>query len=117
MSAKLFLAVLLFSCSVINSSTMSLSIGANFLALLLNLMGLVVLVDCFGDGGNGDGRMLIDHNLCYLFYFGRAVKVLHRHLVQGGLLVVLQQHQIYIWPPSEFFNYLIEFPTWESQNL
>jgi hypothetical protein len=34
---------------------MSLSIGANFLALLLNLMGLVVLVDCFGDGGNGDG--------------------------------------------------------------
>jgi hypothetical protein len=46
---------------------MSLSIGANFLALLLNLMGLVVLVDCFGDGGNGDGGMLNDHNLCYLF--------------------------------------------------
>ena len=58
MSARFFLAVLLFSCSVINSSTMSLSTGAHFLALLLNLMGLVVLVDCFGDGGvggNGDG--------------------------------------------------------------
>jgi hypothetical protein len=24
--------------------------------------------------------------------------------------VVLQQHQIYIWPPSESFHYLIEFP-------
>ena len=37
---------------------MSLSTGANVLALLLNLMGLVVLVDCYGDGGvcsNGDG--------------------------------------------------------------
>jgi hypothetical protein len=53
MSARFILAVLLFSCSVINSSTMSLSTGAHFLALLLNLMGLVVLVDCFGDGGVG----------------------------------------------------------------
>jgi hypothetical protein len=38
--------------------------------LLLNVMGLVVLVDCFGDGGvggNGDGGMLNDHNLCYLY--------------------------------------------------
>jgi hypothetical protein len=45
MSTRVFLAVLLFSCSVINSSTISLSTGANFLALLLNLMGLVVLMD------------------------------------------------------------------------
>jgi hypothetical protein len=89
MSARVFLAVLLFSCSVINSSTISLSTGAKFLALMLNLMGLVVLVDCFDDGGvggNGDVGMLNDHNLCYLFYFGRAVKVLHRHLVQGGFV-------------------------------
>ena len=88
MSAKLFLAVLLFSCSVINSSTISLSTGANFLALLLNLMGLVVLMDCFGDGGvggNGDGGMLNDHNLCYLFHFGRMVTVLlWRDTVSAG---------------------------------
>ena len=86
MSARVFLVVLLFSCSVINSSTISLSTGANFLALLLNLMGLVILVDCFDDGGvggNGDVGILNDQNLCYLFHFGRVVTVLHRHLVQG----------------------------------
>ena len=48
------------------------------------------------------GGVKNDHNLCYLFHFGRVVKVRHRHLVQGSLLVVLQQHQISIWPPSEF---------------